>query len=340
LEEKDLMQEALFWHLEQDQKLKCLLCPHECLIPKGKTGLCRVRKNLDGKLYTIVYGEPAALHSDPVEKKPLYHFSPGKQIMSLGTYGCNFRCSFCQNYHLSQNGQGAERVNKVTPDALVENATRLPGNIGMAYTYNEPTIFYEYMLDTASAIHSAGLKNVMVSNGFINVKPLERLIPLMDAFNIDLKSFSDDFYRKYTSGHLEPVLETLKTIAGAGKHLEITHLVITGLNDSTEEFHLLTDWIVRELGQDIPLHLSRYFPAYKLSRQPTSTSVLNHFASLAAEKMHYVFTGNVTNDNFSSTFCPHCRALLIHRQRYDITISGLTSEGKCLKCGTPIPVKM
>ena len=334
------MEEALFWSVEQDLKVKCLLCPHECLIAPERTGICRVRKNLNGTLFSMVYGEPVACHSDPIEKKPLYHFYPGKQILSIGTFGCNFHCTFCQNYHLSQKGQESESRNKLQPEKLVRDAAAIPGNIGVAFTYNEPTVFYEYMLDIGEAVHSSGMKNAMVSNGFINPEPLERLLPVIDSFNIDLKSFNDHFYRKLTGGRLGPVLESLKTIVKAGKHLEITHLVIPGLNDSESEFLRLTDWILNELGADVPLHLSRYFPAFELSIPPTPLSVIHHLASLATGKLHFVFTGNVNNNDFSSTFCPHCHASLIERQGYNVRVTGLTNEGKCMHCGAVLPIRM
>jgi pyruvate formate lyase activating enzyme len=333
------MKEALFWSSEEDGKIRCRLCPHDCLVAEGKSGICRVRKNMNGKLYSTVYGNPAALHSDPIEKKPLYHFHPGKQILSVGTYGCNLRCSFCQNWHISQSEPGNSEI-RITPDELALKATRLAGNLGMAYTYNEPTVFYEFMLDTAMEIASLGMKNVVVSNGFIHHEPLDRLLSYIDAFNIDLKSFSNEFYHKMTGGNLQPVLETLKAIVYAGKHLEITFLVIPALNDSPDEFDAMTDWIAGQLGPDVPLHLSRYFPSYKLSNPPTPVATLNRFAQLASQKLHYVFTGNVSEEEHASSFCPECKAELIHRNRYDVKINGLTDEGKCARCGTAIPVRM
>jgi pyruvate formate lyase activating enzyme len=334
------MRKALFWSAEQDQKVKCLLCPHECLIAQEQAGICRVRKNLNGTLFSMVFGEPVAIHTDPIEKKPLYHFHPGKHILSIGTFGCNYHCTFCQNYHLSQKGHESGSTIRKNTEELVRDAAEIPGNIGLAYTYTEPTVFYEYMLETAEAVHSAGMKNVMVSNGFINSEPLERLMPLMDAFNIDLKSFNDDFYRKLTGGRLEPVLETMKSIVKAGKHLEITHLIIPGLNDSESEFLCLTDWIIEELGADVPLHLSRYFPAFKLSLPPTPLGTLKHFASLAAEKLHFVYTGNVSTKDFSSTYCPHCHSLLIERHVYKVLVTGLTSEGRCGSCSNLMHIRM
>jgi pyruvate formate lyase activating enzyme len=334
------MRKALFWSSEQDQKVNCLLCPHECLIAPEKAGICRVRKNLHGTLYSMVYGEPAAVHTDPIEKKPLFHFYPGKQILSIGTFGCNFHCTFCQNHHLSQKGHESGRANRLKPEELVRVAAETEGNIGVAYTYNEPTVFYEYMLETAEGIHSSGLKNVMVSNGFINPEPLERLMPVMDAFNIDLKSFNDNFYRKFTGGRLEPVLETIKNIVKGGKHLEITHLIIPGLNDSESEFLCLTNWIAEELGADVPLHLSRYFPAWKLAQMPTPLETLTLFAGIAKRKLNYVYTGNVGTNEYLSTRCPDCDALLIHRQGYHTCVSGLNRDGKCDQCGLTIPVRM
>jgi len=269
----------------------------------------------------------------------LYHFYPGKQILSVGTYGCNFRCSFCQNYNISQS-ELKITGHRINPVDLSGKAANLPGNIGVAYTYNEPTVYYEFMLDIAVEIKALGLKNAVVSNGFIQNKPLLTLLPYIDAFNIDLKSFSNDFYHKMAGGSLEPVLETLKAIYNAGKHLEITFLVIPGLNDSPAEFEAMTDWIAEELGVDIPLHLSRYFPSFKLSLPPTPVSTLNNFAGTAARKLNYVFTGNVSGNNYTSTFCSRCKAELIHRNGYDIYITGLTGEGKCSRCGTVIPVKI
>jgi pyruvate formate lyase activating enzyme len=332
------MQEAMFWSEVADLKVKCTLCPHECLIPEGKTGICRVRMNRDGKLFSMVFGEPVALHSDPVEKKPLYHFCPGKQILSTGTYGCNLRCSFCQNYHLSQSGPREGSFSHVTPEELVRHAAGIAGNIGMAYTYNEPTVFYEYMLETAQKVKEAGMKNVMVSNGFILPDPLLKLIPHIDAFNIDLKSFRDDFYRQWTGGSLAPVLETLKIITQSGKHLEITHLVIPDLNDSAGDFTDMIGWISENLGKNVPLHLSRYFPAYKMEQPPTPAGTLSQFARLASSTLRYVYTGNMGSGGISSTVCPECRNLLISRHGYDTSVTGLTAEGNCTRCGAAIPV--
>lgn len=333
------MKEALFWSAASDNNVRCRLCPHDCLVAEGKTGTCKVRKNISGKLYSMVYGQVAAIHPDPIEKKPLYHFLPGRTILSVGTFGCNLRCTFCQNHTLSQNGQETMQTEDfVTPSQLAGKANHLPGNTGIAYTYNEPAVFYEFMLDTARIIRAEGLKNVMVSNGYIRSEPLNELLPLIDAFNIDLKSFSDTFYKKQTGGSLYPVLETIKTIVRAGKHLEITFLVIPGHNDSAEEFDNMTDWIKNETGSDVPFHLSRYFPAFKMAAPPTPPETLFSLATLAKKKLNYVYTGNIRTENLSSTYCPVCRELLISRDYYTVRISGLTPGGKCRICGTPVPV--
>ncbi len=331
------MHEAQFYFFGEDKKVRCGLCPHDCLIGEGNAGICQVRVNRNGKLFSLVYDRIAAIHSDAVEKKPLYHFYPGRQILSVGTHGCNLRCTFCQNHNLSQcTSDAPSRDFSISPAGLVQQAVSIPGNIGIAYTYNEPTVFYELMADTAVLVHSAGLKNVIITNGYINPIPLAKLLPYIDAFNVDLKAFSDHFYRKITGGRLAPVLETLKAVIDAGKHLEITFLVIPTLNDSEEEFREMVDWISLELGPDIPLHLSRYFPAWKLSLPPTPELTLNHFADIAAEKLRYVYTGNVSTDAHSITFCPDCKTRLIMRKRYQVELPGLTEDGKCSHCGASL----
>jgi pyruvate formate lyase activating enzyme len=333
------MKEAEFWRFENDAVIRCTLCPHECLLADGKAGICRVRVHNKGKLYSTVYGNPAALHIDPIEKKPLYHFYPGHRILSIGTKGCNLRCRFCQNFSISQSGQEHSLPgNYLSPENLANHAATFEGNLGVAFTYNEPTVFYEYMLETAREIKARGLKNVAVSNGYINQGPLEKFLPLADAFNIDMKAFSDEFYRKLTGGTLAPVLETLKSIANSGKHLEITFLVIPGLNDSDREFEMMTDWIASELGTSVPLHLSRYFPSFRLALSPTPLATLYRFAEMAARKLHFVYTGNVGTADYSATNCPSCKTTLIIRNGYQTIITGLTDEGKCRHCNVPVSV--
>lgn len=335
------MIEARYQSAESGMKARCHLCPHLCLVADGKAGICRVRYNRDGKLFTGVYGRVAAMHSDPIEKKPLYHFLPGSEILSVGTPGCNLHCSFCQNYHLSQHESfDSVRQLPVTPAEIVEKAAAIPGNTGIAYTYNEPTVFFEMMLDTATLAKDRGLKNVAVSNGFINQEPLKELLRVTDAFNIDLKAFDDHFYKRIAGGGLFPVLDSLKTIYTSGRHLEITFLVIPSLNDSLTQFSQMTRWISSELSPDVPLHLSRYFPAWKMDLPPTPVPLLQQMAHAARENLNFVYTGNVQDDRYSSTICPRCGKSVIERSGYAVRITGLTGNGTCIHCGNPVPVVM
>ncbi len=275
-------------------KAECLLCPHQCIIPDGATGICRVRHNKGGIIYSLTYGKISALHSDPIEKKPLYHFFPGSQILSAGSVGCNFRCSFCQNCEISQSALSEyPYIKNLTPAGLAELASVTPSNLGLAYTYNEPIVNYEFVIETARHITEKGLKNVMVTNGYINEEPLHELLRYTDAWNVDLKGFSDDFYREYTGGKLTPVLHTLKTIREENKHLEITTLIIPGLNDDERTFNDMTVWIASELGKETVLHLSRYFPRYKMNIASTPLKTLENLQSIALQKLRHVYLGNI-----------------------------------------------
>ncbi len=328
------MKEALFYTSREQNKVVCTLCPHNCLIREGERGLCKVRVNKNGKLITLVYNKVSALHFDPIEKKPLYHFYPGKQILSVGSFGCNFKCPFCQNDSISQTfPEEAAGGRIITPEQIVEEAQSLPNNIGIAYTYNEPITFYEYMSDCAQEAHSQGLKNVVVSNGFINEAPLKKLLPFTDAFNIDLKAFNNTFYRKQAKGELKPVLDTIQTIVQAGKHLEVTFLVIPGLNDDPEEFTNMVRWIAEKAGSKVPLHISRYFPAYKQINPPTPVSTLENFYTIATGILDYVFLGNVSFPDKSDTFCPGCGKVLIKREGYRIHKNKYLNGPYCLNCG-------
>lgn len=335
------MHEALYQSAEPGMKARCHLCPHLCLIAEGKAGICRVRYNREGRIFTGVYARVAAMHTDPIEKKPLYHFLPGSEILSVGTPGCNLHCTFCQNYHLSHPGQGdSVRQLAISPAGIVEKASAIQGNSGIAYTYNEPTVFFEMMLETATLAKERGLKNVAVSNGFISQEPLMELLGVTDAFNIDLKAFDDNFYKTIAGGRLSPVLETLKTIYNSGRHLEITFLVIPSLNDSLPQFIQMTKWISAELSPDIPFHLSRYFPAWKMSLPPTPLPLLQKMADTARQNLNYVYTGNVAGDSNSSTLCPRCHQPVIKRSGYSVRITGLTDKGTCAHCGNTVPVVM
>ncbi len=331
------MQEALYYEKTGNDNVKCLLCPWFCELKPGQTGVCKVRGNADGKLLTAVYNKVAALGIDPIEKKPLYHFYPGKNILSIGEVGCNLQCTFCQNHRISQcYASEFKGFHNISVEQIVEEAEKTWNNIGIAYTYNEPFTFYEFMLDTAKPAHLKGLKNVVVSNGYVNPEPLLNALPFLDAFNIDLKAFSEEFYRKQTKGKIGPVLETLKVIAKSDAHLEITNLVIPGLNDDEDQFERMAGWIATELGEDIPLHLSRYFPQYKLDFPPTPVKKLLKLYEIASKKLQFVYLGNVSIENGSSTFCPSCGELLILRNRHHSEIVQPGFHNKCTNCTAEI----
>lgn len=332
-----MQKEALYYQKLPANRVQCLLCPHNCHIGMGQKGNCQVRVNNHGVLYTNVFGELAALALDPIEKKPLYHFFPGKYILSVGTCGCNMHCKFCQNYSISQNISGETFFSRnIQPENLIDLASRQANNIGIAYTYNEPTVFYEYMKETATLAHHAGMKNVMVTNGYINSEPLHAILPLIDAFNVDLKFFHAKPYRSQTGADLLPILETLQTIYKAGKHLEITNLIIPERNDEDELFIAMTQWIATKLSPDIPLHLSRYFPNFLYTEPPTPEETLLRLYNLARKNLHFIYLGNISVKGKSDTECPLCHALLIKRNQYQIKMINLDESGKCKKCGTSV----
>lgn len=320
------MKEAKFYR-KLDNKIECLLCPQECIIAEKKTGLCRVRKNINGILYATTYGKISSINLDPIEKKPLYHFYPGSKIISLGAIGCNLKCNFCQNWHISQEDAP---LSLLSPSEAVEIALKYKENIGISYTYNEPLIWYEYVLDVAKLAKEKNLKNVLVTNGFLKEEPLRELLPFIDAANIDLKSFNFEFYKKICKGKLDSVLEAIK-IFKEYCFVEITNLIIPTLNDSLEEIENLVFWIAENLGKDTPVHFSRYFPNYKLTLPPTPLETLEKAYNIATKKLDFVYLGNVWDREKSSTFCPGCKELLIERQGYNTRIVNL--EGNtCKNC--------
>ncbi|MDX8338469.1 AmmeMemoRadiSam system radical SAM enzyme [Draconibacterium sp. IB214405] len=329
------MQEASFYSKTTNCQVQCELCPWNCILSDGQTGNCKVRSNQNGVLLTEIYNKVAALGSDPIEKKPLYHFYPGKNILSVGEVGCNLHCSFCQNHRISQcRASEFSGFHNISAKKIVTEALKTWNNIGIAYTYNEPFTFYEFLLDTAELVQSKGLKNVVVSNGYINEKPLQKVLPFIDAFNIDLKAFSNDFYKKHTKGELQPVLNSLKEIAESPAHLEITTLIIPGLNDDISEFKNMVNWIASELGESVPLHLSRYYPQYKLSAPATPIETLIELYDLAKQHLQHVYLGNVSDTERSATYCPNCNTELIARNHYKTEITKIDTCGKCQKCGS------
>ena len=317
--------------------VRCDLCPRHCRVAPGQRGLCRVRENRGGQYFSLVYGNPCALHPDPIEKKPFFHVLPGTTAYSVATAGCNFHCKFCQNWEISQAAPEELFNHDVPPDALVQRARDAKAR-SVAYTYVEPTVFFEYMLDSARAARAAGFRNVCHSNGFIGAAPLQALVPVLDAANIDLKAFSEAFYRDYCQGALAPVLATLTALRRAGVHLEITNLVIPTLNDDPAHIRDMCLWVRRELGPETPLHFSRFYPLYKLKNlPPTPVTILEQARAAALTAgLEYVYIGNVPGHEGEHTYCPRCQRVLIERSGF--MVRGVhVKDGKCGACGKPIP---
>jgi len=329
------MKEARFY-TTIDGVVHCALCPHRCRIADGRKGVCQVRKAEGGHLYSLSYGVVSALALDPIEKKPLYHFHPGKKILSVGSVGCNFKCPFCQNHSISQvRGMGlSEMLPMLTPSQVLAKALELvpDGNIGVAFTYSEPSVWFEFVTDTASRIKESGLHTAMISNGFIEQIPLDELLGVIDAFNIDLKGYSNTFYKRMLGGDIEPVKRTLKAIVRSGKHLEITYLVIPNENDSIARFREVVMWISEVLDPKIVLHINRYFPQYLMSTPPTSLETLISLYSVAKEYLQNVYIGNTSLVEHSNTYCTKCGKLLVERGRMSGRVVGLTNDGRCSSC--------
>ncbi len=324
------MKEALFYEKTDDGRVNCGLCPHNCRgIAEGKTGICRVRKNVGGRLMSLIYGRVASAHVDPIEKKPLYHFHPGSDILSVGTWGCNFRCEWCQNWEISQQEVPTEEV---TPAHIAELSGR-DGSIGAAYTYNEPSIWFEFVLDCARLVRERGGVNVLVTNGYINPAPAEQWLPLIDALNVDVKGMDDAFYRKHTGGKLQPVLDACVQ-AKKSAHVEITNLVIPTLNDSDDHFHRLGGWVAGHLGKQTPLHLSAYFPRYRMEVDSTPTETLERAFGICSEYLDYVYVGNASTSVGRDTRCKACGATLVSRLGYHVTVKDLKGP-RCGRCGAP-----
>ncbi|WP_319583362.1 AmmeMemoRadiSam system radical SAM enzyme [uncultured Pseudodesulfovibrio sp.] len=333
------MIEARLWKPLKNGAVQCRLCNHYCAIKPGERGQCGVRENHDGTLYSLNYDKVAAINLDPVEKKPLYHFQPGSMTFSLATMGCNLTCSFCQNWSLSQPPRtGADiRGQVTTPEELVAEAVRLEA-ASISYTYSEPTIFFELMQDTARLAHKAGLKNIMVSNGFMSSECLDALKDDIDAINVDLKCFTEAFYNDVTGARLQPVLDNLKRIKHElGWWLEVTTLLIPGKNDSTAELDQLTDFLVNEIGTDTPWHISRFHPDYRMTdAPPTSGYSLDTAYSMGKAKgLEYVYVGNMPGSNKQDTLCPGCGKELINRTGFSSSVQGI-EDGKCQACGRTI----
>ncbi len=328
---------ALYCHVpHQGAYVRCQLCPHRCVLAEGERGICRVRENRGGKLYTFVYGNPCAVNIDPIEKKPFYHFLPGTLAFSLATAGCNLRCQYCQNYTISQHPP-EETENRNAPPEAVVAATAQGGAPTIAYTYSEPMMFYEYMLDTARLARRYGLRNAVVSAGYINAEPLRELCQAVDAIKIDLKGYNDDFYRTICGGTLAPVLEAIRTIYEMGVHLEIVNLVVPTLNDDPTELRALAKWVLETLDPDVPLHFSRFHPDYQLlNLPPTPVETLEAARQSALDAgLHYVYLGNVPGHEGNHTYCPDCGQMIVQRAGMSTTALHIV-DGECEFCHAPI----
>lgn len=327
--------EAMLYEPFAEGAVQCNLCSHRCRIPAGKRGICGVRENSQGRLMTLVYGRLIARHADPIEKKPLFHFLPGSYSYSIATVGCNFRCRFCQNADIAQmpaEHGGAILGESATPESVVSEALRLECET-IAYTYTEPTVFLEFALDVMKSARKAGIRNVFVTNGYMTEEALEQAAPFLDAANVDLKSFRPEFYRDVCGGRLKPVMETLIRMVKKGIWVEVTTLLIPGLNDQPEELRDLARFLSEDLGPDIPWHISRFHPDYRMTdRPPTPVATLNAARRIGLSAgLRYVYTGNVPGEEGGDTFCPSCNALVVKRWGFEVRENRIR-EGRCPAC--------
>lgn len=331
------LHEALYWKAYDDKHIQCQLCPRRCILANNQKGFCSARKNIQGKLYSLTYGQPVALHVDPIEKKPLFHVYPGTKSFSLATAGCNLRCKFCQNWEISQLDAEKVSTTNISAQELIRQA-KASGSKTIAFTYTEPTIFYEYMLDIAKLAKQEGIACVMHSSGFVNEEPLRELAKYLTAANIDLKGFNQKFYAEYCEGNLETVLTSLKTLKQEGVWVEITNLLIPGANDKPEDIEKLCDWVIENLGKDTPVHFSRFFPMYKLTNlSPTPVSSLERAEKIAKKKgLYFVYLGNLPISLGENTYCPFCAKPLVKRIGYTV-LENKIQAGKCPHCGATVP---
>ncbi|MCL1898880.1 MAG: AmmeMemoRadiSam system radical SAM enzyme [Micrococcales bacterium] len=330
---------ARYWRQLDDERIQCLLCPRACRLRPGKRGFCFVRQNVDGQMVLTTYGCSSGFAVDPIEKKPLYHVAPGSAVLSFGTAGCNLGCKFCQNWRISTARKMDALCDQASPEDIAASALVLSCQ-GLAYTYNDPVIFAEYAIDVAEACHEQGLLNLAVTAGYVSEAARVDFFAPMDAANVDLKAFSDEFYRQQTGGRLQPVLDTLTYLVNeTSVWVEITTLLIPGLNDSDEELHALTEWVADQLGPDVPLHFTAFHPAGRvLDRPPTAPGTLRRARAIGQQAgLRYVYIGNVDDAAGSATYCPNCEAVVASRKRLSLDRCRLLDQGLCPKCDTLIP---
>lgn len=330
-------QPARYWLKLDNDRIRCQLCPHDCLILSGRRGLCRVRENRNGVLYTLVYGKPVAIGIGPIEKAPFNHFYPSHRRQTIATVGCNLRCKHCQNWHISQRNVEDVSYRRLSPDEIIAGVKRAGLN-SVSFTYTEPTIFFEYMYDIAYLAQSRGMLTTLVTNGYISPQPLRALLRHIDAVRVDLKAFTEDFYREISGASLAPVLDTLKIIKKEGVWLEIINLIIPTINDCPKEIRAMCEWILENLGPDVPIHFNRFHPAYKMTHlPPTPVETLEMAHAIAKDVgINFVTIGNVPGHRYDSTFCPTCGKNLIHRVGMSVLANNI-QNGMCRFCGRDIP---
>lgn len=328
---------ARFWEYIGAGTVRCQLCPHRCTIPANARGRCGVRENRGGRLYSLVYGRPVALSVGPIEKAPFHHFFPGHLRRTIATAGCNLACRYCQNWPLSQGSVDTLDYVPMAPAEVIQGVLR-DGLSSVSFTYTEPTVFFEYMYDIARLAKQQGLKTNLVTNGFINPEPLKQLLKYMDAVRVDLKAFTEEYYRQISFGRLEPVLQTLRIIHAAGAHLEIINLVVPTLNDNPEDIRRMCEWIVANLGSGVPVHFNRFFPQFQMTHlPPTPVETLEMAVKIAqAAGMRFVYIGNVPGHPRNNTFCPSCKEMVIQRVGL-MVVTNKIEAGECGYCGYALP---
>ncbi|MGQ9719859.1 MAG: AmmeMemoRadiSam system radical SAM enzyme [Candidatus Jordarchaeum sp.] len=335
---KSLLKETMIYQKLEDNAVKCGICPNLCIIKPGKRGRCKTRENVEGVLYSLVYSSISAMAVDPIEKKPLFHFYPGSTALSISTVGCTFHCLHCQNWTISQAEPESGLTREFSPEEIV-SAAKNRGSKSIAYTYNEPLVFYEFVYDTAKIARKNNIKNVLVTNGYATLKAIENIAPLIDAANIDVKAMTEKFYKEICGGSLQPVLDAIVLIKEKNIHLEITNLIIPQKNDSVDEITKFVEWVIENLGLCVPVHFSRFHPQYKMQHlEPTPISTVVKAREIAQNMgLHYVYCGNIPGQG-ENTYCPSCKQLIIGRWGYTIEERNLTKDNTCTNCGTKINI--